>query len=115
MMNGAHISGCSENRAFTCETRGNRRRYGCRRRPRFVFLRGERLRQAKIENLHDAAAGDFDVRRLQISMHDALLVRGIEGVDDLPRDGHRVGGGQRSGEQPLSERRTFHQFEDQRG
>jgi hypothetical protein len=44
------------------------------------------LRQAEVENLHDAVGRDLDVRRLQIAMDDPLLVRVLEGLADLTRD-----------------------------
>ena len=50
---------------------------------------GGRLRQAEVEDLHDAVRRDLDVRRLQIAVHDALLVRGFERLRDLSRDGQR--------------------------
>ena len=46
----------------------------------------ERLREAEVEHLHGAVGPDLDVRGLEIAMHDAALVRGLERVGDLPRD-----------------------------
>ena len=41
------------------------------------------LRQAEVEDLHLAARGDEDVRRLDVAVHDALGVRRFERVGDL--------------------------------
>ncbi len=62
----------------------------------FVGLRArrrrrvERLRQPEVQHLDDAVVADLDVRRLQIAMDDALLVRRFERVGDLPGDGQRL-------------------------
>src|SRR5260370_9146412 len=42
-----------------------------------------RLRQAEVEYLLRPCRRDLDVRRFQIAMHDALLVRGLERFGDL--------------------------------
>jgi hypothetical protein len=43
------------------------------------------LREAEVEDLHPPLASDHDVRRLQIAMNDAALVRGREGVGEGDR------------------------------
>ena len=55
--------------------------------------------ETKVEHLHDAVGRDLDVRRLEIAVDDAFVVRGLERVGDLPRhrerivgDRHRAGG-----------------------
>ena len=50
-----------------------------------------RLGQTEVEHLHRAVVADLHIRRLEISMDDALLVRGLERRRDLQRDRHRVG------------------------
>ena len=45
-----------------------------------------RLRQAEVEHLDDAVGRDLDVGGLEVAMDDALLVRGVERIGDLPRD-----------------------------
>ena len=45
------------------------------------------LREAEVQDLDGAVCADFDVRRLQVAMDDALPVRGFERLGDLPRDG----------------------------
>ena len=51
----------------------------------------ERFREAEVEHLDRAVAPHLHVRRLQVAMDDALLVRGLERVGDLPRDRQRLG------------------------
>ncbi len=55
-----------------------------------------RLRQAEVEDLHRAVGTDLDVGRLQIAVHDALLVRDLERKGYLPRDAQRFVEGQTS-------------------
>ena len=57
-----------------------------RRRRRCTGVGVERLRQAEVEHLDRAVGADLDVGGLEIAMDDALLVRGLERVGDLPRD-----------------------------
>ena len=47
------------------------------------------FREPEVEHLHDAVRRERDVRRLQIAVDDAALVRRIERVRDLPRDRQR--------------------------
>jgi hypothetical protein len=53
------------------------------------------LRKPEVEHLHDARAIDLDVGRLQVPVHDALVVRRLERRCDLSRDPQRLGNGQR--------------------
>ena len=48
------------------------------------------LGEPEVQHLHRAVRPDLDVRRLQVAMDDALLVRGLERVGDLPGDGQRL-------------------------
>ena len=45
-----------------------------------------RLREPEVENLDGAVGCQLDVGRLQVAMHDTVLVRGLERLRDLPRD-----------------------------
>jgi hypothetical protein len=45
--------------------------------------RARKLRQPKVEHLHDAVARELDVGGFQIAMDDPLLVRRFEGFGDL--------------------------------
>ncbi len=47
-------------------------------------------------------------------MHDPALVGGLQGRRDLARDGQRVGNRQLASSEPLGERRSFNEFEDER-
>ena len=51
----------------------------------------DRFGETEVEHLHGAVGADLDVRRLQVAMDDALLVRGFERVGDLSRDRQGVG------------------------
>ena len=53
------------------------------------FRRTERLGQPEVEDFHCAVGPDLDVRRLEIAMDDALLVRGFKSFRDLFRDRQR--------------------------
>ena len=55
--------------------------YGCRL---------QRLRQSEVQHLHRAVGAHLDVRGLEIAMNDPLLVGGLQGFGDLPRDRQRV-------------------------
>ena len=43
-----------------------------------------RLGQTKVEHLHRAVRADLDVRRLQIAVDDAVVVRGFQRLGNLP-------------------------------
>ena len=89
------------------------------REPRAVGACG--LRQAEVEHLHRAVRRDLDVRGLQVAVDDALLVRGLERVGNLPRDRQRLGdrrgrvhaAGSAATRDPLRERLALDQLEDQ--
>ena len=74
--------------------RRERRRVASARRLAVDWL--DRLRQAEVEHLHRAVGADLDVRRLEIAMDDALLVRRFERLGDLLRDRQRLGDGNRA-------------------
>ena len=46
--------------------------------------------QAEIEHLDDAVGTDLDVGRFQVAVHDIVVVRSLEGLGDLPRQGERL-------------------------
>ena len=50
----------------------------------------ERLGEPEVENLHRAVGPYLDVRGLQITMNDALVVGGLQCFSDLARDGERL-------------------------
>src|SRR5213594_3326006 len=72
------------------------------------------FREYEIEDLHDAAWCDLDVRRFQIAVNDPFLVRRLESVGHLARDRQRFGEWQRPSLQALGKRLTFHQFENEK-
>jgi len=54
------------------------------------FSRTKGLREPEVEDLHIAVRGQLDIRRLQIAVHNAMLVRGFECFSNLPRDRKRL-------------------------
>ena len=57
-------------------------------------IAGSRFRETEIQHLHRAIRRDLDVRRLQVAMDDAALVREVERPRDLSRDVQGVALGQ---------------------
>ena len=51
------------------------------------------LGEAEVENLDRAVGADLDVRGFEITMNDALFMRGFEDLGDLARDGQGLGDG----------------------
>ena len=58
----------------------------------------QRLGQAEIQHLHAPVGRDLDVRRLEIAMDDALFVRVLQRLGDLPRDRQRLSSGSAPGQ-----------------
>ena len=75
----------------------------------------QRLGQSEVQHLHGAVGAELDVGGLQVAMHDALLVRGLERVGDLPGDRQGFVDGQRPAGNAVRERRTLNEFEHERG
>ena len=74
-----------------------------------------RLRQPEVEHLHRAVGADLDVRRLQIAVDDALLVRGFERLGDLLRDGQRLVERDRAARDALRRVVALDEFHHERG
>ncbi len=72
---GRHVIDRSDNRAGIGDAHGQGGIVG--------RTRGDRFRQAEIENLYAAVACDQDVIGLQIAMQDSRHVRGRESIRDL--------------------------------
>src|SRR6185503_16443780 len=78
-------------------------------------LRGLRFCHAEVEHFHHAIRREADIRRLEITMDDATLVRRIERLGNLTRDLDRLIDRQRAlGEQPIGERAALDELEDER-
>jgi hypothetical protein len=73
-----------------------------------------KLREAEVEDLHDAGRRDLDVGRLQVAMNNPLFVRCLQRFSDLSGDRERLADGDGT-DQSLSERHAVYEFEDERG
>jgi hypothetical protein len=83
------------------------------RRPIDVVAVGEQLGDTEVQYLHVPFRRQHHVRRLQISMHDATLVRLGERVGDLDADRRRLAGGERRSGEPRGERFPGHALHDE--
>ena len=72
------------------------------------------LRQTKVEHFDDAVGRDLDVRRLQIAVDDALLVRGFERIRYLARQCQSFIQAHGSARDSVGQRLAVDQFEHQR-
>src|SRR5262249_17923057 len=79
---------------------------------RLASLRGFVLRQAEVEHFYLVVGRERDIRRLEIAVDDALVVRGLQGVGNLPRDRQRIAEGQTAAPEPPGERVAFDELED---
>ena len=72
------------------------------------------FRQAEVEHFHPAVCVHLDIRRLQIAVNDALLVRRFDGFGDLPRNRQRLVQRNRPARNTVRERVALDEFENQR-
>ena len=72
------------------------------------------LRQPEIEHLHRAVACHLDVGRLQVTVHDAGLVRGLERIGNLARDRQRLAVGMAPRSMRCESVFPLHQLHDER-
>ena len=72
-----------------------------------------RLRQAEVQHLHRAVGPKLDVCGFEIAVNDPVLVRGLQGVGDLPCDGQRLVQRDRAAAQPLRQILTFDELHDE--
>ena len=77
-----------------------------------VAERRLRLGEPEVEHLDLASRRHLDVGGLEVAVHDAALVRGGEGVGDLPRHLQGLEQRQRAALQALLQRLPGHQLED---
>lgn len=75
-----------------------------------AFLVPEGFGETVVENFDVAISGELDVRRLQIAVDDAVVVR----FRDLQRDAKRFFPSERTFFNALGERRAFDELEDER-
>lgn len=109
---GRHVGRGTENQTEVCGVRGERGGVrDVRRRSRARRIHG--LGKTEVEHFHRAVRPDLDVRRFQIAVDDAALVRGFERVGDLPRDGQHFGHRQRTARDDGRQIFTIDQFHDE--
>jgi hypothetical protein len=72
-------------------------------------------RQAEVQDLHAAIAGDEEVLRLEIAVDDPLLVRRGQAAGDLDCVVQGLAHGQRSPLQPLPQGLALDQLRDEKG
>ena len=108
-----HVSSRAQDHSDLGGARSERRRIHRVRRSAH-FLRRECLGQAEIQHFHRSVVANLDVRRLQIAVDDAALMRKFHGIGDLPRNRQRLVHRNWPLREALGERRTFDQFEDER-
>ena len=70
--------------------------------------------KTKVEHLDDTLWGHLDVRRFQIAMNDAAVVRGFQCFGHLSRDRHRLVDRHGTGRQSFGQRRAVDELEDER-
>ena len=75
-------------------------------------MNGLHLRQAEVENLGVAIAGEEYVLGLEIAMHDALGMRRREALCDLQRGIHRLTHWHSPRSQAIAQRLSFKQLGD---
>ena len=80
----------------------------------FESVTHERLRQPKVEHLDRAVPRELDVRRLEIAVNDAVLMRRLQRLRDLLRDRQGLREGQAPSGHPIGQCLTLDEFKDQR-
>ena len=78
-------------------------------------LGARQLRQAEVEDLDPAVAGEEHVLGLQVAVDDALLVRGGEAARDLERVVERLARRERARREPVAQRLALEQLRDDVG
>ena len=109
----AHVGGGPENHASHRARRGARHISRPRRVERDARRWFQGLRQSKVQHLHRAIVADLDVGRLEIAMHDAAFVGGLEGFADLARYRQRVVQWKRACRQELLECASLDELQHQ--
>ena len=98
---GAHVGRRPDHRALA------------RRQRRVIRLARGGLGNAEVEHLDMAVARDLDIGRLEVAMHDPLVVRRRERAGDLGRDSSRIRQRQPAPSQSRGERLAVDQLEYQ--
>ena len=105
-----HVGRRTEDQAGLRGHHAQRRRVGGAAGRRLVL---DRLGETEVEHLDLTVGRDLDVRRLQVPVHYAFLVRRLERFGDLDGDRQRFFDRHRAAAQPLGQRLPFHQLHHQ--
>ena len=106
----AHVRRGSEDDADLRLEGGRRRHVGLRvRRPW-----REHFREAEVEDLHASFASQRHVGWLDVAVDDAAVVRGLDGISELLRNGQRLGRREAAVLQPLRQRLSVDELEDEK-
>ena len=105
-----HVGGGAEDHALTRPVHCHRRRL---REVGHRSFAGHHFCQPEVEDLHSAVWCDLDVRWLEIAVDDPFLVRSIEPVRDLARDGQRLRDREWTPLKSVRQRRALNEFEDE--
>ena len=111
---GRHVGGRTQDHADAGQHRGRRNRG--RRRDVCVAGRGfwvRKLGEAEVQDLHRPVRPNLDVGRFQVAVNDPLLVRCLERLGDLRRDGQCVLERDRAAPQSLRQILAFDQLHDE--
>ena len=103
---GGHVPGRAHDHAGVGRGRGRRELGGLDAR----FRRKHQLGQTEIEDLDVAVPGDEQVFRLQVAVHDPLVVRGGEAGRDLDGVLDRLAHRERAAAQARAQRLAFQQL-----
>ena len=69
--------------------------------------------EAEVEHLHLVVGGELHVGWLQIPVNDAAVMRGLQGLRDLPSDAERLGNRDPAARNEVREGRPFNELEDE--
>src|SRR5262249_32409252 len=103
-----HVAGSPEDHStIGCGRAQDGWRVGCH----LLSCAFKRFRQSKVEDLHFTVRRDFHIRRLQITMNDTFLVRGLHCLGDLASNLQRLLYRNPATANTIGQRLAFDEFE----